>query len=297
MDYIDSLRQLNITFKKIKEAEAITIFTEEVSYFRIQCLTNAFERYRQSEKKGQFVNLDFAQLYYLSQIDEYLSHVLIIICLEIEKKLKIILLNDAYKVNFTCDFLLEFFDANQEYIKGYPDDLQNLLYATDSNPYSILGKFMDLASFGLFINFFEAFYKKYSLLIYERTNYGIEKFLDSVRNIRNKVAHNILLFDNIRDKNKSTNSPIYSYLSKHGLSSKTLHTNLSHAVTFDICRTLHLFCLIQSKKEIHSASIEMRVFIKKWKRCKKYFRKCDSILSTMNFLVKGAKIYSSKVTF
>ncbi len=293
---IDYLKQLNIKFEIINEIKAQELIDCNFPCSLLLSYSSIFEKYRIKEKEGKFVNLDFAQLFYLALIDEQLRQFLMILCLEIELKIKTILIADAQKLNVEEVFLQDYINSDIDYLtKTYPNEINdfNLCPNEDLSP---LYNFTSAVLFGTFEKLVHNFYCKYAELIYGKQRAPFEKYLSSVRRIRNMVAHNSPLLSELSVNNKMSNNSLSPFLSDKGIKSKTLHTNLSKPIIFDICNIMRLYCGIQSVDKINKTNKEFKKFLRiNYRKYGKYLKTNQTISSSYTFFKSIVKIFSSKV--
>ncbi len=267
MNYIDELKAQNIKFVRINETEAEKILESEYSFFKIMEFSVNFDRYISTQRKGQFIDLDFSQLYYIAKIDERLCEIVMSLCLEMEQKLKTMLINDMIRVCDPNQFLSVYYRSDIEYLQNMytPENFEILLnkYAVDDISQLEFFQFIDIVQFGTLERIIHSFYKIYSPQIYNSAFAPFEKPLSSVKRIRNIVAHNNSLLNQLKNQNLYTNSEISSFLGANGVKNKTLKTNFSKAIVFDLSNSFYMYFQIiplhKGKyhiKELHDFDVE-----------------------------------------
>lgn len=194
MNNIDKLKELNITFNNIDEQSALKIMQEEYSYYQLTKYSILFEKYQKGEMLGKFVHLDFAQLYYLAEIDMHFSRIIMSMYLKMESRIKNLFLYHAEKYCNTQLLLNEYYESEREYLdstyKAENNDIiqeMNIKSGIDKLP---LSEFVDVVQFGTLERLIHHFYKNYARVIYNSDSAPFERNLDAVRRIRNIVAHN-----------------------------------------------------------------------------------------------------------
>ncbi|MCH5165038.1 MAG: Abi family protein [Clostridiales bacterium] len=293
---IEYLKKLNVKFNIIDEKEAANLISSEYPLNRLIEFASIFEQYKMTDKQGQFVNLEFAQLYYLTKIDERLRHILMKMCLEIEQKIKYILISDSIKLKVARTFLTEYIRSDYDYLYRHYSKELDLFISGDENVYT-LDKFLDIITFGTFVKLVRAFYQQYAQEIYHKKHASFEQYLSSVHHIRNKAAHNVTLLSELNEKRGLLNPQVSEYLAKHGINSKTLKTNLSRTIVFDITSVMHLYCNLLSREQIKQNNKVWRKFVfKECRSYKKLFQKNEILKSAYRFSQKVVRIYSKKVT-
>lgn len=93
-DQINHIKSKGITFNFISESDARLFLEDYNSYFRLKSYAKNFPKYDKLPHKGKYINLDFLYLKELSIIDFYLRRILLKMTIDIEYRLKIILLKD-----------------------------------------------------------------------------------------------------------------------------------------------------------------------------------------------------------
>ncbi|MGN0447471.1 MAG: Abi family protein [Acutalibacteraceae bacterium] len=295
MNYINELKKQNITFNIFNEQQAITIIKKEYSYYKLMSYSCLFEKYKQTNKEGQFVNLDFSQLYYLALIDSQLSKILMTMCLEIENTIKTIFIFDAEMICDTKTLLHEYYDNENEFIDmNYTADNNDIINEY-KNKVSIqelsLNEFLEVIQFGTLERFVHFFYKKYGNVLYCESFYNVEFRLSSIRRIRNIVAHNNSCMSRITEETEYKDVKLLSFLGSRGVKNRSLTTNMSKKFVSDFCGVLDVYFRLVENKNIINDFKEFDInYCLKYKS---YFEKNDKILSFYNFAKKVIEIYNS----
>ena len=87
-EQISDMRQKGITFNYTSEQDAARFLKYNNYYFKLKSYGKNYDKYNSTEKKGQYINLDFSYLQELSTLDMYLRKVIIAMALDIEHALK-----------------------------------------------------------------------------------------------------------------------------------------------------------------------------------------------------------------
>lgn len=95
----------------MSETEAAEYLSKRNNYMRTASYRKNYAKHETGAQVGKYINLDFAYLAELSNIDFYLREHLLKMCIDIEHALKVALLaeieqnpqEDGYKI--VCDFL------------------------------------------------------------------------------------------------------------------------------------------------------------------------------------------------
>ncbi len=298
MDYIQHLSEQNISFHYFSRDEAAEIMEKEYSYYKLLEFSTLFERYKTTNKKGNFVKLDFSQLYFLALIDFRLCSILMSMCLEIENALKTRLLCDADRVGDTKSILSEYYESDKDYLEQTYNSVNievlknnNLIGAIDSLD---LNQFLKIVQFGTLEKIIKYFYGKYSAILYDSEFVPYERQLDSVRRIRNFVAHNNSILCDLNKKQEYNNLELSAFLGKKGIKHKTLKTNMSKVVISDLCNLLYVYVnTVSNSKHIFEILREFDVDY-----CQKYagfFVNNCSIKSAYKFMKEVTKIFEEEL--
>ena len=130
-EQIEHMKSKGIKFNIVNEEEARRYLRDNTYYFKIKSYAKMFERYRIGEKKGQYVDLEFAYLKELAIVDMHLRHFILKASVDVEH---------AIKVQFMEDFnnsKSDGYDIVEEYFRVYPDMEEKILRKKD-NSYCIL---------------------------------------------------------------------------------------------------------------------------------------------------------------
>ena len=93
-EQIMDMQKKGITFDKASVDDAKKFLKENNYYFKLKAFGRNYDKYSATDKKGQYINLDFAYLQELSTIDMYLRKMILSMALDIEHALKVQLLYD-----------------------------------------------------------------------------------------------------------------------------------------------------------------------------------------------------------
>ncbi len=293
MDYINKLKEQNITFININESQALDIIKMTYSYYRLIEYSSLFDKYKISCKKSQFVKLDFSQLYYLALIDSELSSILMTLCLEIENSLKTKLIYDAESICNTNALISEYYETEKDFLDlNYTRDNNDILneyihvHSLRNLP---LNEFLEIIQFGTLERFIHYFYKNYSNPLESKAFNDIEIHLSSVRRIRNIVAHNNTCISKINETTEYKDLKMLSFLGNHGIKKRTLSTNMSRKIINDLCGLIDVyFKLIGSRNVFNKLNDFNKNYCIKYKES---FINNDKIISSYNFIKKVIEIY------
>lgn len=191
---IDKLKGKGVKFELCPEEDAIDFINYHNYYVKLTAYRSNF-----SKHDNQYVGLDFLALKDLSTIDMHLKHLILKATLGIEHSLKVNILKDIQERN------IDEFQLVQDYLSQFDRVLDELKKRRDSSYVkNLLSKyphpdypiwvFLEVISFGEFVNFYRYYCKRYNC---GSLNYEI---LYSVRDIRNAAADNNCIIHNLGDK-------------------------------------------------------------------------------------------------
>lgn len=249
-EIIKTLKRKNIRFNIIDEFKALNYLKYCNSYYNIISYETYFEKYYIGNKFiDKYVNLDFAYLIDLSEIDFELKSILFKIVTIIEHHLKLRILNlfECYKIEneklLIYGFLYE--DINDE--KRVYNNILNKVNDLDIENIPI-NRFFELITFGDLIKFYNYIIRKYKI----KKEYKNVYILRDVKNLRNEVCHNsnILSMLNKKEKIKTLNYDIYKYLNKCGINKDNYIEKLKSPIIRMLTYTLYMLNYIVVDKNI-----------------------------------------------
>ncbi|MCD7766913.1 MAG: Abi family protein [Lachnospiraceae bacterium] len=88
-EQIADMQQKGITFQYANVEEARNFLKNNNYYFKLKSYERNYDKYSSTEKKGQYINLDFAYLKELSTLDMYIRKMILSMALDIEHALKV----------------------------------------------------------------------------------------------------------------------------------------------------------------------------------------------------------------
>lgn len=204
---VNHLKNKGITFHYCSESAAADYLRENNNYFKLTSYRKNYEKYENPEKKGKYINLDFAYLKDLAIIDMSLRYTLVQLALDIEHFTKLKLLRmieekekDGYKI---CnDFFQEIGEDQARRLTNEILINKNSVYCCDLiEKYSEnlpVWVFLELISFGRLTNFY-----KFCAERFEENKMKNEAYmLLSCKEIRNAAAHSQCILNDLKLKTK-----------------------------------------------------------------------------------------------
>ena len=217
-EQIEDLKSKNIQFDSesdnarglMTEEDAKKFLRYNTFYFHFKHYAHAFETYKNSSTT-KYVNLSFGKMVELSKLDMYFRRIVLHMCLDVEHLLKTRLLYDI-TINPKEDgknIVDKYISTLKKGYAGYveikdrhKDSILSKLVAKfpDDQKELPAWKFVEVLSFGQFIDFYEFYYNEYS----ERNSRdgvpAFVKYLDNVCFLRNAAAHNSELLSHLNSK-------------------------------------------------------------------------------------------------
>lgn len=289
MNYIDEMKEQNIKFELMDGDHAMEVMKNSFSYYDLISYACLFDKYRAEVRRGQFVNLDFIQLYYLACIDNKLENLLMEVCKSIEKAWKTRLIYDMDIIGNPEKIYREYFETDCIYLMyNYNKNTNDLMESNSWDLQNMTWKdFINSIQFGTLEKFIHFFYKMYAKEIYG-TEYAPEEMkIAYVRKTRNIVAHGNSLINKLLLKTEKKDVAMLAFLGNHGIKSRTLSTNMSRKIINDIVGTMLTYREIVKDKDLKT---EYGNFITYCEEKKDYFLQNDILVSSYRFINKIFKL-------
>ena len=260
-----------ITFSIMSETEAAEYLSKRNNYMRTASYRKNYAKHETGAQVGKYINLDFAYLAELSNIDFYLREHLLKMCIDIEHALKVALLaeieqnpqEDGYKI--VCDFLEKYPQVKRSIEQKadaiFTGDLINkyfnLCYVVDSRTNACSVKIInvdcpvwvlaEIISFGDLIKlceFYSTNYRQFFAVALDRS------IINPVKSLRNACAHNNCLFTSLRPSKTTRPPQVISRMvaSIPGVAKVEKTKKLSSRPVFEIVCMLYEYQLLVSPK-------------------------------------------------
>ena len=297
-EQIAHMKEKGITFScGVSEDDAKDFLINNNYYMKLASYRNNYAKH-----DGKYVNLDFAYLKELSTLDMHLRYIIIDMCLDIEHFIKVKPLEyvTSDKDEDGYDIIKAFLSEKPENMKilsrihshksgEYCKDLINKYY-----PYFPIWVFIELISFGDLIYFCDYYTKATNRPLVEN------KFMNTVRDLRNASAHSNCLLNNIAvriDKSKQIDSSIISFIpNDSGISKSSKRNNLNYRFAYSFTVLLYVYDSVVADGVRKKRYSELSEFINgRAKRNKDYFLKNSKIVGTYHFVNKLVDSLYSKV--
>ncbi len=211
-ELIMHMKKKGIRFDIINEQKAKDFLEKGNFYMNLASYRKNYAKCNGGKRHGQYQNLDFAYLMELSAIDSILRQLLMRMCLDIERAIKIRLVSDC-----TANADEDGYRIVREYLSS-EDHNFSMLRAVNSNksgeycrdliesyyPFFPIWVLVEVISFGGLLHICDFYDQRYSRSVL----LGVDaKFMNTVRDFRNASAHSNCLLNHITRPLDSTKQP------------------------------------------------------------------------------------------
>ncbi|MBE6949399.1 MAG: Abi family protein [Ruminococcaceae bacterium] len=304
--FIDEMKLQNIKFHYISENDAVQIMKTEYSASKLMAYAPLFDKYRATEKQGQYIDLDFAYLYDLASLDSQLRKLVICMCLDIEQMLKTRLIADASCID-SKGVVKEFVQENTIFFNTVysPENMDHVFkrMTRDTTIEELsVSDFLEVIQFGTIQRFVRFFYDQFAPDLYGKAYAPFERYLDSVRRIRNSSAHNNGLISELlnrqyKEEAFEKNTLVLSFLGKNGVRHRTLDTNMSKQAVHDLCCLIHMYVHFLPKELAKNTLEELRKFLQVTCRNNSaYYIKNPALISAHSYLSNVTDVYITYIS-
>ena len=294
---IKDMKEAGIKFDIMSETDAGRYLDTNTYYFRIKAYAKNYEKYIDTEKQGQYINLDFAYLVDLAEIDTCLKKLVLEMTYDLEHFLKVKLLSDFQMVDE------DGYEIVQELIMMQPtlkDSIEEKLKAPlckdlieKYNDNWAIWNIVEVMTFGQFILLYTLFYARNK---FKDTN---NLFLLPVNMIRNAAAHNNCLIHKLRPPYLSCVSPCYELRNELSqgteLSSSLLDKRLAHPAIHDFSALLFLYSrMVPDKEKSQMYDKIYSLFYNRIPKNKTFYNKNESLRNCYDFMLNVVNFYIDK---
>jgi len=292
---IKDMKEAGITFDIFSENEAARYLDLQTYYFRIKSYAKNYEKYLTTDKQGQYINLDFAYLVDLSEIDSLLRELVLKMTLTLEHYLKVKLLSDfnaSHEDGY--DIIIELFNMQPELKTKIEEEKVN---TSTSN--ELITKYKDnwaiwniveVISLGSLSELYALFYTR------NKSNSSYINMLHPVRMLRNAAAHSNCLLNRLRPPYSRDITPNYELrsemLNQIGISKKSLDNKFSHPLIYDFSALLFLFSrIVPPDVQTGTYNELINLFNNRMIKNKEFYSKNSTIVSSYDFMKKVISYY------
>ena len=293
---IKDMKEAGIKFDIMSETDATRYLDTNTYYFRIKAYAKNYEKYIDTEKQGQYINLDFAYLVDLSEIDALLRELVLRMTSILEHYLKVKLLSDFQMVDE------DGYEIVQELFKMQPElkcKIEEEKINTSTSNDLILKYKDDWAIWNLVeVLSFGSFSELYSLF-YNRNNFknSFVHMLHPIRMIRNASAHGNCLINRLRPPYSRVTAPNYDVktelMHEINLSRKAVENKLANPVIHDFSVLLYLYSRIVPESTQNSVLNDLsNLFSTRILLNKDYYVKNAALVSCYDFMKNIVDFYA-----
>lgn len=284
------MKNKGIKFNIVSEDEAKKFLECNNYYMKLAAYRTNYEKYKNGKNEGKYINLEFAYLKELSNIDMYLRYIIIDMCLDIEHALKVKLLTCVEKNEYEDGYkIVEYFINKNERVLKTIKKHQSSAYCKDLikkyYPNFPVWVFIEVISFGELTYLCNTYFEKYNVCIVNN------KFMNTIRDLRNASAHSNCLINKLTElsDHKHTEYEISGFIKNiSSISKDSRCKNLKYKFTYDFVTLLYVYDkIVLSYKTKEKRYTELKkLFKERMIRNKEYFSKNKKLVGIYGFLEK-----------
>jgi len=307
-DLISHMENRGIKFDVMSQEDALNFLKRNNNYFKLTSYRKNFPKYQEGASVGKYIDLDFAYLVDLSTIDMHFRSFLLKMTLDIEHYVKINLLQsieenkkeDGYKIvdafiaskgNDRENPIIR--DIRKQYMNPYCGELLDkygVSYESESISDFPVWAFIEVMPFGRLREFYEFYHTYYN--IKDRVNAGF--LLRSVNQLRNAVAHNNCIINNLYPlspksvRKISTDNRVSNFLTETGVNPTMKKTKMQNPRINQIVTTLYLFDNVVTSDRIKKYKYEElnKLVTERMVYHREYYQGNPTIKTAFEFLEK-----------
>lgn len=287
---IEHMKQEGIGFSIVNEEDAREFLENSTYYFKVKAYAKNYDKFEQGDKRGQYVNLEFAYLRELSTLDAHLRKFIIKTALDVEHFLKVQLLKHLENNENEDGYAIV-----AEYLSAFPAVLPDIeKRKNNSNCYDMIEKYHDcfalwniveVLTFRQFVDLYELYFSKYP------SKASMKNCLKPIQFLRNAAAHNNCLINRLNgpySRNISTNKRVENFVARiTTIKATARNKKMQNPVIHDFVTMLYVYKnVVTSKRTMQHMAGEMQELIKRIYRHQDYFRSNSVVLSYFEFLKK-----------
>lgn len=293
-ELISHMKEKGIEFNIVNEEQAKDFLSCSNYYMKLAAYRfNYDKRLDQSDGIAKYNNLEFAYLQELSTLDMRLRYIILEMCLDIEHSLKVKLLSHIETNPDEDGYLIirKFLNENEgNNLRILNSILKHNKRAYCKNliekyhPYYPAWVFVELISFGN-LTYLCDFYN---------TVYGYEiidnKFLNTVRDMRNASAHSTCMINQLFDRiSFQPDKRIVDFVKTvPSIGRQSRNNNLTYRVVYDFVTLIYVYSeVIISQKMKDKRFIQLKeLFNGRMKKHSSYFQQNNRLVSVYTFVKK-----------
>lgn len=302
-EQISNMRKKGITFNYIEEKDVSHFLKYNNYYFKLKSYGKNYDKYNSTEKKGQYINLDFSYLQELSTLDMYLRKTIIAMALDIEHALKTQLLYDLSTNDAEDGYSIvnNYLSADYNRVKSLHDKIgksaaTDLIQKRQNNDdcYA-LWEIVEVISFGEFIDLYQLYYS-----LYPSKNNDFSSYLWSIKFLRNAAAHNNCLLNSLKAPYgitiHKTKDILFEISKIKTISPKSRERWMANPVIHDFVILVYVYLRLIKSQGIKQTGINRLhwLFDERMLKHKEYFQKNNTIKESYTFVVKIVNYFCNK---
>ena len=285
-EQIQYMKRKGILFSIVDKTTAQHYLEQNNNYFKLQSYRENYDK----DPSGKYVHLEFAYLQELAILDMQLRHILLKMCLDVEHYIKVALIhaieNDPDENGYTI--VSEFILSSDD-----PGKMKRSILFREKNLYCQglikaykwhfpIWAFVEIITFGDLLRLYNFYYKDYL----KQKTAPFSDNLERVRQLRNAVAHNNCIMNNLRAGSTDIFTEIATFAYNAGCSPNQVSRRLSNARISQIVNMFFVFDNIVTSTGVKKARYkELSVFFKeRFCRNSDFFPK-DSIITAFRVFI------------
>ena len=302
-EQINNMQAKGITFDIADIKSARSFLKNNNYYFKLKSYERNYDQYLSTDKKGQYINLDFAYLQELSTLDMYLRKTIISMSLDIEHALKTQLLYDLTQNEAEDGYHIvdEYLNEDFTRIKSLHDKIGKsaasdlIQKKLEQNDNYALWEIVEIISFGEFIDLYQLYYS-----MYPSKNNDYSNYLWSIKFLRNAAAHNNCLINSLKApyhiKIHKTKQIQFELSKIKSISPNMRQKWMNNPVIHDFIILVFVFLKLIKSNGIKQSGIDKLqwLFNERMLKHQEYFIKNTSIAESYHFTAKVVNYFCNK---
>ena len=290
-ELIKHMQEKGIKFSITSTEEAASFLQNNNYYFKLAAYRSLYPEIQQQSGEVRYQNLEFAYLQELSTIDMYIRYKIMDMCLDIEHAIKVKLITsvtnnraeDRYEIvrrylakeDPKLTILKE---VNRHKSSDYCRDLIAKNY-----PYFPVWALVELITFGELLHLCDFYESEYQCQIIPAN-----KFMNTVRDLRNAAAHSNCLLNQLNQRMAPTKQPderiVRFIMELDAVGSRARRKNQSQIFSYDILTLLYVYDALMPVGSKKKKFRELKEFMNgRVARNKAYFAGNNQIKSVYSF--------------
>ncbi len=294
-EQIMDLESKNVHFELSSKEDAQKFLQYNNYYFKLKSYAHNYSKYSKVGMQHKYINLDFAYLVELSDLDMHLRKLIVNLCLDIEHFLKVRLMRDIVAnpkedgYHIVCKFVEQDYSVLTNLYKNLEGAANSDLikkFHENEDKIPVWG-LIEALSFGRFIELYNLYYGIYG-------GHSYASYLGNVKFLRNAAAHNTCLINSLRKPyivKINKNREIMDTLSKTQRFASSYKTKMENPVIHNFVVLLFVYWDVFNTprtREFRAQGIQeiKKLFFETMVRGnnKEYFGKNDVIVESYKFI-------------